>query len=357
MDILSDFKNYDKIFPFIKDTNIIQKNENQTVTKEILFVGSKNYEFEQKSSHTVTSSSIETNTLSGPLKGSKLQILFKPKNLGTQVVIHANLKLGFKYVILTLLLKKKYKLYLEKSLIYANELANLTPNRTWGDSISNDGECLIISKKYFENVKLFGWWKSEMNEIFNDEIYGFLPVNNKIVVDIGANIGDSSIYFSKKNAKMVLAIEPFPKNILYAQKNIQANNLEEKIKLFNTACTDKVKKIKLDPIKEGTGLHLSNAKDGIEIQTTTLEQIVNDFNLDQAILKMDCEDCEYESILSSDMKTIQSFSHILIEYHHGHEKLKTKLENCRFHISIKQNQVTNSKTSGYIYATNMHFQK
>ena len=107
MDILSDFKNSDKIFPFIKDTNIIQKNENQIVTKEILFVGSKNYEFEQKSSHTVTSSSIETDTLSGPLKGSKLQILFKPKNLGTQVVIHANLKLGFKYMILTLLLKKK----------------------------------------------------------------------------------------------------------------------------------------------------------------------------------------------------------------------------------------------------------
>mgnify|MGYP001559695958 FL=1 len=79
--------------------------------------------------------------------------------------------------------------------------------------------------------------------------------------------------------------------------------------------------------------------------------------MDQAILKMDCEDCEYESILSSDMKTIQSFSHILIEYHHGHEKLKTKLESCRFHVSIKQNQVTNSKTSGYIYATNMHFQK
>ena len=329
----------------------MNKKENSVLTEEIFFVSGKNFQFKQESIHEIGSNYVETVTRSGPLKGSKLKFVFEPKNSGTLVLIHIELKLCFKYLLFSRFIKNKYRLYLEHTLDYVNELCELTSEKSWNESISDHGNCLTISKHEFKNIKLFGWWKSEINEIFNQEIYKFLPVSNKIVVDIGANICDSAIYFSKKNATKIIAIEPFSKNFNYAQKNIRSNNLSEKIELIQAACSNEVKNIKIDDTQEGTGLHVIESKNGIEIQTTTLEKIINDYKIDSAILKMDCEDCEYESILSSSEKTINSFSHIMIEYHHGYENLKTKLEKCNFHVSVKQSGITKTKNYGYIYCT------
>jgi hypothetical protein len=49
---------------------------------------------------------------------------------------------------------------------------------------------------------------------------------------------------------------------------------------------------------------------------------------------MDCEGCEYESILNANENTLQKFSHILIEYHHGYKDLKEKLEKSGFKVSV-----------------------
>ena len=46
--------------------------------------------------------------------------------------------------------------------------------------------------------------------VFGHEEYGFLQVENETVIDIGANIGDSPIYFALNNAKNVIALEPYP---------------------------------------------------------------------------------------------------------------------------------------------------
>ena len=49
---------------------------------------------------------------------------------------------------------------------------------------------------------------------------------------------------------------------------------------------------------------------------------------------MDCEGCEYESILSASRDVIRSFSHIQIEYHYGYKDLKYKLEENGFIVSV-----------------------
>jgi len=265
--------------------------------------------------------------------------------------VDVELKVGLKYRFLSYILKKKYKLYLTRSLDYVSDISSLTEKVSWKNSLSDNGECITISKNELNNLKLFGWWKSDMHEIFNDNIYKFLPVEDKIVVDIGANICDSSIYFSQMKAKKILAIEPYTKNFNIGKKNILINNLSEKIELIQSACSDKIKKIRLDLEKEGTGLHVNKSKTGFEIQSITLETIVNDYKLTSAILKMDCEGCEYESILTSSNKTLCCFSHILIEYHHGFTKLKEKLEECNFHVDVKQCGITRTKNYGYLFCT------
>jgi FkbM family methyltransferase len=54
----------------------------------------------------------------------------------------------------------------------------------------------------------------------------------KIVIDIGANLGDSSLFFAKKGFK-VIGFEPLNKVYEIALENIKLNNLEGKITLVN----------------------------------------------------------------------------------------------------------------------------
>ena len=49
-----------------------------------------------------------------------------------------------------------------------------------------------------------------INENFIKEQYKWLDVEGKNVVDVGANIGDTAIYFALKGAKHVYAFEPYP---------------------------------------------------------------------------------------------------------------------------------------------------
>jgi tRNA G37 N-methylase Trm5 len=66
-------------------------------------------------------------------------------------------------------------------------------------------------------------------EVFDHGEYNALNANGKTVVDVGAYIGDSSIYFALKGAKRVIAIEPCPKAFKEMLDNIRLNNLEDVI--------------------------------------------------------------------------------------------------------------------------------
>jgi len=78
------------------------------------------------------------------------------------------------------------------------------------------------------------------------------------------------------------------------------------------------------------------SNNGISIPLLTLESILKKNNLtcNEALLKMDCEGCEYEVILSASRHILRKFSYIQIEYHYGYENLKAKLEECNFSVSV-----------------------
>lgn len=50
----------------------------------------------------------------------------------------------------------------------------------------------------------------------------------------------------------------------------------------------------------------------IEVEATTVNDIINDYNIVPHILKMDCEGCEVSIIKNSDLSM---FSEIIFEYH------------------------------------------
>jgi len=65
------------------------------------------------------------------------------------------------------------------------------------------------------------------------------------VVDIGASIGDSSIYFALNGASYVIALEPYPYTFNLAVKNVKVNNLNDKIKILNAGYGGKLDTVKV----------------------------------------------------------------------------------------------------------------
>ncbi len=187
-------------------------------------------------------------------------------------------------------------------------------------------------------------------EVFFKEGYSRLPVKDRIVLDIGANIADTSIYFALKGDKKVIALEPFPKNYEMAKQNVELNKLSEKIFLTLGGLSDKNSHMLIDSDKEGM-FTLEHFERGLEIPLITLDHILNINDVNSAILKMDCENCEYPSILNSSKDTLRKFTHIQIEYHNGYKNLKDKLESCGFKTSlISAFSKSDGKYLGYLYA-------
>jgi len=222
-----------------------------------------------------------------------------------------------------------------------------------------ENNCVIISMddkeiQFFDAVS-----NGDVYGIFHEYDYKFLPVENKIVLDIGANIGDSAIYFAINNASKVIALEPYQNNFEIGKKNISINNFDKNIELLLAGCSDKTSFIHLDSEKGTPQTGLRESKIGVKIPLYSLEYLVEHYKIESGILKMDCEGCEYDSILETSNKILKKFSHIQIEYHYGYKNLKDKLNQAGFSVeTTKPSFNLNYEASpskmfiGFLYATN-----
>ena len=193
-------------------------------------------------------------------------------------------------------------------------------------------------------------------DVFIKEEYRFLNVKDRTVIDVGASIGDSPIYFAVNGATKVIGLEPYPYTFKFGVRNIQENGLDEKI-IFLNAGYGLDGEILLDENKVSTdAMEALPSKIGKKIPIYSLKSLVNKFNLDKAVLKMDCEGCEY-SLVNEDKDVLDRFSQMQIEYHYGPEKLVEKLRNCGFDVKYSEPKkyidpgAIKPKMLGYIYAT------
>lgn len=175
---------------------------------------------------------------------------------------------------------------------------------------------------------------TDILEVFFDEGYKFLDVENEDVIDIGTNIGDSTIYFAVNNAKNVLGLEPYPHSYSTALKNLERNNIErERVILLNAGYgKDGLVKVR-DDLKNTHGTDLVASNEGTDIRTVSLKTLLIEYSFETPVLKMDCEGCEY-NILNEDNDTLKKFKRIQIAYHYGYKSLKDKLEKCGFAVSF-----------------------
>ncbi|WP_069807881.1 FkbM family methyltransferase [Vulcanisaeta thermophila] len=135
---------------------------------------------------------------------------------------------------------------------------------------------------------------------------GFLNVKGRVVIDVGAYIGDMPIYFIMKGAREVLAYEPHPRLYAYLIRNIEVNNLRGVIKAYNLAVWSEDGEVGLD---DSNYLMLAKTREGGMLKVRSIKlPLMGD------VLKMDCEGCEYDVLLSIDPAKLP-FKEIGLEYH------------------------------------------
>jgi len=203
-----------------------------------------------------------------------------------------------------------------------------------------------------------------INENFIEGQYKWLDVEGKDVVDIGANIGDTAIYFALKGAKRVYSFEPYPYSYNIAKKNIKLNHLEDRITLLNEGC-GKSGFVTIKEEYENTGgTDLKNFKEGKKIRIENLDEIVKRFNLKHAALKVDCEGCEYDVILNASDEALIAFDQIIVEYHYGYRNLVERLEQAGFKVKYSLPRYSHNIEAegsnmyiGLIYAKRLYDEK
>jgi len=348
--IINDHKNAWRFLPSQISYKIIHEIKNYAEIEEEIIISVLRKKIVQKTIHRkISKNEFEILISTGPAKNSKIKIIVKKEDSKTKINVEIDLQLGFQYKILTKFIQKKYRVILEQLITKIINYAKITAGRKWEDSLFENGDMIMLSQKY-SSLKFYNWWNGDLPTVFGQEVYQTLDVNNKIILDIGANIADSSIYFAQKGAKRVIGLEPYPKNFKWGEKNIIINNFQDKITFELAGCSNQTSEITINERGFGTSTSLEIHEDGIVIPTFSLKDIIEKYNIKNGILKMDCEGCEYDSILSSNNNDLQKFESILVEYHNGFEKLEEKLRNAQFLVRIEQNKMKEYKNRGYIFA-------
>lgn len=125
----------------------------------------------------------------------------------------------------------------------------------------------------------------------------------KTIIDIGANYGEISLYFSKKYPKSkIFSIEPSPANILIMEDNLSVQNFDtSNIYLIKKAVSDKIGYVDINTglgsedsiITSKTADGSKQSKKSIKVKSITLTNIYEEFEITEIdFLKIDIEGAE-----------------------------------------------------------------
>ncbi|MEY2701671.1 MAG: hypothetical protein RLY43_304 [Bacteroidota bacterium] len=170
----------------------------------------------------------------------------------------------------------------------------------------------LFGKKFFIPDKSSFMFMYE--EIFEKEIYKFdTQKQNPLIIDAGANIGLSTLYFKKlfKNAK-VISFEPDPYIFNFLEKNIINQKLSD-ITLINKGLSNKEDTTNFYSEKsDGGRIAQKEDKDSIiQVQLTKLSPFLNE---EVDFLKIDIEGSEIE-VLKECKDNLKNVKNIFVEFH------------------------------------------
>lgn len=225
----------------------------------------------------------------------------------------------------------------------------------------NNGTIIVSIDEILFNINS---WEELLilKEVFIDGIYNAFTPESFCLVDIGMNVGITSLFFaSKSNCNTVIAFEPFEKTRALAQKNFILNAFSDKIQIRNYGVGYPPRKLEVKysmEYKGSVGINglASYIMPQSELDTELLEiRDISDTikpiieNNDNVILKIDCEGAEYEILNRLDaLNILPKIKFLMIEWHieGPHFLIDILKKNNFFVLSFNEN----AKDIGMIYA-------
>lgn len=233
---------------------------------------------------------------------------------------------------------------------YINKLQETYPELTISDHQNGVMVSFSDAVFYIESPEEF----FILSEVFLEKDYRFIDDKQCILIDIGANIGISSLFFLKNNnVKKIYAFEPVEDTYRQALQNFSLNNVGQSVELHNYGLgkNDRSETFIFNKdIKGNTGVRgkLSRSyanQNNLEERQVAIKNVSDVFTKIIAenpgmrlVVKMDCEGAEYEIIeslnASGHLKNIDVW---MIEWHDkGADSIETALKNAGYFIFSRQ---------------------
>lgn len=156
-----------------------------------------------------------------------------------------------------------------------------------------------------------------IGDVFDPElcaVFSTLLKPDDMVLDVGANIGLTALYFGK-NAQQVYAVEPSRESYKYLQRNVSSSGLDN-IELYNVGLGAREEKAPLTtlPINRSAGFVSNQTQAGSNYDVETInikkgDQLFKEKKID--LIKIDVEGFEMEVIEGLE-KTIQRNQPIVV---------------------------------------------
>lgn len=155
-----------------------------------------------------------------------------------------------------------------------------------------------------------------VREIWEENVYEVHDTHfnrGGVVIDIGANIGTFSAYAAHYGAT-VYAIEPEPHNLEALKRNIEINNMQDKI----YPCPYAISNYKGTAVIHDSGGGASIKDDGMfgaEVEVMPLDNFFDLYHINSVdVLKIDVEGSEVEIILGASKETLNKCKYITMEF-------------------------------------------
>jgi FkbM family methyltransferase len=202
-----------------------------------------------------------------------------------------------------------------------------------------------------------------IKETFLDRFYekhGFVIEAGWNVIDIGAGIGDFTLYATIKESNVrVFAFEPYPESFTLMKENLRRNGISN-VQAFDQAIGAHTGDLILDltsgePLQFQSQVELAtNIKNSLSVNSLSLIDALTTLDLDSCdLLKLDCEGAEYSILFNSSPSALERIQRIVMEYHdnlvpHQHAELASFLQERGFQVETFPNPVHSNL--GYLRA-------
>lgn len=183
------------------------------------------------------------------------------------------------------------------------------------------------------------------------EKYGFAVRPGWQVIDVGAGIGDYTLYAAAAQSDIqVYAFEPFPQSYALLQENLQRNQVTN-VRTFDKAVAAASGALILDlaggePLQIQSRLEeVGKSANGLPVEAFSLGDVFALLDLDRCdLLKLDCEGAEYSILFDAPPSVLERIQYIVMEYHdqvvtYNHHDLTRFLSDRGFQVETFPNPV------------------